>query len=297
MQTYSQQILAIALSFGMALLFMFLSLYLMRRHHKKVIWRQKQLITQSPDSVSLSENYPIHQERSAFLIKLLEDTFYGRFFTNLCIRAGLWSPAQIQRWVARKFEFASAGLILALLGIQLINLGLFSLILLSLIGFFLPDYLLFSKGQKRTQEIIKSLPETIDLLNMTVGAGLGFQAGLDRISKSEVGPLSDEFRRVLGEIRLGASRSQAFAAMSQRVNRPELWSFTNAISQVEKLGIPITNALRDQAKTMRVVRKEKAREIAQKLPVKILAPIMLLLLPSVLVIVLAPAILTIMNAI
>jgi tight adherence protein C len=84
--------------------------------------------------------------------------------------------------------------------------------------------------------------------------------------------------------------------MAERINRPEIWSFTNAISQVEKLGIPITSALKDQAKMIRAERREKAREIAQKLPVKILAPIMLLLLPSVLVIVLGPAIFTIMGS-
>jgi tight adherence protein C len=139
------------------------------------------------------------------------------------------------------------------------------------------------------------LPETIDLLNMTVSAGLGFQAGLDRISRNGNNPLSTEFRRVLAEVRLGDSRSHAFTLMAQRINRPEIWKFTNAITQVEKLGIPITSALKDQATTIRAERREKAREQAQKLPVKILAPIMVFLLPAVLTIVLAPAILSMLR--
>jgi tight adherence protein C len=179
---------------------------------------------------------------------------------------------------------------------QLVSTPTYLLVLLPILGFIGPDLLLFSRGKERGERIARALPETIDLLNMTVGAGLGFQAGLDRISRSEGNPLSDEFRRVLAEIRLGDSRTHAFSSMAERINRPEIWSFTNAISQVEKLGIPITSALKDQAKMIRAERREKAREIAQKLPVKILAPIMLLLLPSVLVIVLGPAIFTIMGS-
>lgn len=296
MQTFSQQVLAIALSLGVALFFISVISFLRLLRHKNVVTRQRDLITEFTSSgSSVEEN--LQKEGSTPIIKLLLRTPYGRFLSNLCIRSGIWNEIDIERWVARKFELSVGGLIIALLGIQIFDFNGIWLILLSSMGFFLPDYLIYSKGQKRTAEIIRTLPETIDLLNMTVGAGLGFQAGLDRISRSDFGPLSDEFRRVLGEVRLGASRTQAFAAMSQRINRPELRSFTNAISQVEKLGIPITSALQDQASAMRIERKEKAREIAQKLPVKILAPIMLLLLPSVLVIVLAPAVFTIMNSI
>ena len=212
------------------------------------------------------------------------------------MRSGNWSSQQISVWTARKFEWTIAGFILAVLGLQLFSMPRYFLVLLPLLGFFWPDYLLYNKGKARGERIARALPETIDLLNMTVGAGLGFQAGLDRISRSEENPLSDEFRRVLAEIRLGDSRTHAFTAMAERINRPEIWSFTNAISQVEKLGIPITSALKDQAKEIRAERREKAREIAQKLPVKILAPIMLLLLPSVLIIVLGPSIFTIIGS-
>jgi Flp pilus assembly protein TadB len=223
-------------------------------------------------------------------------TAYGKWFYSTCVRSGNWRNGQVSTWMARKLEWAIGGLILATLGLQLLSTPTYLLVMFAILGFFGPDLFLYNLGKKRSEKMARALPETIDLLNMTVGAGLGFQAGLDRISRSETNPLSDDFRRVLAEIRLGDSRAHAFNSMAERVNRPEIWSFTNAISRVEKLGIPITNALKDQAKLIRVERREKAREMAQKLPVKILAPIMLLLLPSVLIIVLGPAIFIIMGS-
>jgi tight adherence protein C len=202
----------------------------------------------------------------------------------------------VSKFVGRKFEISLAGLILALLLEELFSLSPIFIPIFMLIGFVLPDLLIRSAGERRAAEIARALPETIDLLNMTVGAGLGFQAGLDRIARTEGNPLSDEFRRVLAEIRLGDNRTRAFRAMAERINRSEIWNFTNAIAQVEKLGIPITKVLQDQAKTMRAERREKAREQAQKLPVKILAPIMIFLLPAVMVIVLAPAVFTMFKA-
>ena len=230
------------------------------------------------------------------LINAFLRTSYGRWFNRICLRSGKWDLRDVSSLVGRKFEFALAGFILAFLLFQISDSSSSLLILFPLVGFLAPDYQVYSAGEKRAMEIARALPETIDLLNMTVGAGLGFQAGLDRIARSQSNPLSDEFRRVLAEIRLGENRARAFTAMAERINRPEIWSFTNAIAQVEKLGIPITKALQDQAKTIRAERREKAREKAQKLPVKILAPIMVFLLPAVLVIVLAPAIFTMFRA-
>lgn len=192
-------------------------------------------------------------------------------------------------------ELGLAGVILAFLLLETSNTPIWILFLIPPIAFMTLDYSIYRQGLKRGELIARSLPETIDLLNMTVSAGLGFQAGIDRISRNGNNPLSDEFRRVLAEIRLGDSRSHAFTMMAERINRPEVWNFTNAISQVEKLGIPITSALRDQATTIRAERREKAREQAQKLPVKILAPIMVFLLPAVLTIVLAPAVLSMLR--
>lgn len=239
---------------------------------------------------------PLDNSARKGLINAFLLTSYGRWFNKVCLRSGKWDPKEVAVLVGRKLEFAIAGLIIALLFLQIFNSSPLLLLLFPIIGFMAPDYSVYSAGEKRAMEIARALPETIDLLNMTVGAGLGFQAGLDRIARAESNPLSDEFRRVLAEIRLGENRARAFTAMAERINRPEIWSFTNSIAQVEKLGIPITKALQDQAKSIRSERREKAREKAQKLPVKILAPIMIFLLPAVLVIVLAPAIFTMIKS-
>lgn len=239
---------------------------------------------------------PLDNSARKGLINAFLLTSYGRWFNKVCLRSGKWDPKEVAVLVGRKLEFAIAGLIVALLFLQIFNSSPLLLLLFPIIGFMAPDYSVYSAGEKRAMEIARALPETIDLLNMTVGAGLGFQAGLDRIARAESNPLSDEFRRVLAEIRLGENRARAFTAMAERINRPEIWSFTNSIAQVEKLGIPITKALQDQARSIRSERREKAREKAQKLPVKILAPIMIFLLPAVLVIVLAPAIFTMIKS-
>ena len=239
---------------------------------------------------------PLDNSARKGLINAFLLTSYGRWFNKVCLRSGKWDPKEVAVLVGRKLEFAIAGLIIALLFLQIFNSSPLLLLLFPIIGFMAPDYSVYSAGEKRAMEIARALPETIDLLNMTVGAGLGFQAGLDRIARAESNPLSDEFRRVLAEIRLGENRARAFTAMAERINRPEIWSFTNSIAQVEKLGIPITKALQDQARSIRSERREKAREKAQKLPVKILAPIMIFLLPAVLVIVLAPAIFTMIKS-
>ena len=232
--------------------------------------------------------------RSSLIDYFLESR-YGRWFNRMCLRAGIWNSPEIRQLVGRKFEIGIAGVILAVFLSQILTFPLWLLLLLPPLAFMTPDYSIYRKGIKRGEAIARSLPETIDLLNMTVSAGLGFQAGLDRIARNGNNPLSDEFRRVLAEVRFGDSRSHAFTMMAERINRPEIWNFTNAISQVEKLGIPITSALRDQAVTIRAERREKAREQAQKLPVKILAPIMIFLLPAVLTIVLAPAVLSMLK--
>lgn len=250
----------------------------------------------SPD-VQQSSQSEIAEEDSgrSKLVAYFLKSRYGLLLKQMCLRAGIWNSQQIRKIVGRKMELGLAGVILAFLLLETSNTPIWILLLIPPIAFMTLDYSIYRQGLKRGERIARSLPETIDLLNMTVSAGLGFQAGIDRISRNGNNPLSEEFRRVLAEIRLGDSRSHAFTMMAERINRPEVWNFTNAISQVEKLGIPITSALRDQATTIRAERREKAREQAQKLPVKILAPIMVFLLPAVLTIVLAPAVLSMLR--
>jgi Flp pilus assembly protein TadB len=290
--------LSAILSLEITALFMFTVSAIQQIRKRTAALRTKRLISIQSDSDTArniaprSSQTPVLEKLSRFLL----NTPYGKKYESKCLRAGIWQFDEIVKWSGRKFEVAMVGALLAIFSFQIIGSSIYLMPFFIILGFFLPDLVLTRKGAERSQEIVRNLPETIDLLNMTVEAGLGFQAGLERISRMKSNPLSDEFRRVLSEIRLGDSRTRAFASMAERINQKEIWSFTNAITQVEKLGIPITSALRNQATQLRSERRDKAKEIAQKLPVKILAPIMLLLLPSVLIIVLGPAIFTILQS-
>ena len=290
--------LSIALGLELTI-FIFLVISLFLSWRRAIVNKRTRHLLEVNSSISSELDSENSLSQPAFTNQIAErflKTTYGKWFERKCVRAGSWQSESVIKWAGRKIEISLSVALIAVAGFQLFNWSIYLLPVFAIAGFFLPDFLLIRKGDARSEEIVHNLPETIDLLNMTIEAGLGFQAGLERVSRMKSNPLSDEFRRVLTEIRLGDSRSRAFTSMAERINQKEVWGFTNAIAQVEKLGIPITNALRDQAIRMRAERKDKAREIAQKLPVKILAPIMLLLLPSVLIIVLGPAIYSIMQS-
>jgi tight adherence protein C len=131
---------------------------------------------------------------------------------------------------------------------------------------------------------------------MCVAAGIGFHSGMQRVAASQDNPLSQEFSRVLAEMKLGQSRSAALSALSERLQIESLEQFVNSILQVDRLGVPMTRVLEEQSKRLRNQRREKAREQAQKLPVKILAPTMIFMLPSLLIIVLGPAVISILRS-
>jgi tight adherence protein C len=157
-------------------------------------------------------------------------------------------------------------------------------------GFFLPDLLLYNSGLKRQQRLAVSLPEGLDLLTICVEAGLGFDAALVQVARNLNGPLAEELARVLQEMQIGKSRAEAMRAMAERSSVPELRAFVAALTQSAELGIPVANVLREQAKEMRVRRRQRAEEQAQKVPVKITFPLIGCLFPALFVIVLGAGI-------
>lgn len=161
-----------------------------------------------------------------------------------------------------------------------------------ILGFYLPDLLVYNAALHRTEEVLLTLPDALDLLDLCVESGLSLQAGLGRVSQHQTGPVADEFGRVLHEMQLGVSRADAFDAMARRTRQEDLQRFVSAILQADKLGIPIANVLKEQARDMRSRRQSRAREQAQKVPVKILAPLMLCLMPGLFIIILGPAIIS-----
>jgi tight adherence protein C len=163
-------------------------------------------------------------------------------------------------------------------------------------GFFLPDVLLYNSGLKRQQRLAVSLPEALDLLTICVEAGLGFDAALAQVARNLQGPLAAEFARVLQEMQIGKSRAEAMRALAERTSVPELRAFVSALTQSSELGIPVANVLREQAKEMRVRRRQRAEEQAQKIPVKITFPLIGCLLPALFVVVLGAGVIEIVHS-
>lgn len=155
-------------------------------------------------------------------------------------------------------------------------------------GYSIPNILLKNAGDKREELMRNALPDAIDLLTISVEAGLGFDAAVSRVAKNTEGPLAQEFARLLQEMQLGLGRSEAMRAMGDRTTLSDLRSFCLAMVQADSLGIPIARVLRIQAKEMRVKRRQRAEEKAQKVPVKILFPLIFFILPCLFIVIIGP---------
>lgn len=161
------------------------------------------------------------------------------------------------------------------------------------LAFFGPDWWLASVIGSRQHQIVRELPDMLDMLTISVEAGLGFDAALAKLVKNSRGPLAMEFGRALQEIQVGASRKEALRSMAERVDVPELSAFTAAIIQADIFGISVAQVLRTQSAEMRLRRRQRAEEQAQKLPVKMVLPLVLCLLPSTMLVVAGPAVIRI----
>ena len=157
------------------------------------------------------------------------------------------------------------------------------------LGFVLPNILLYNAGQKREALMQRALPDAMDLLTVSVEAGLGFDAAVMKVAKHTHGPLAEEFARLLQEMQLGVGRGEALRGLAERSTLQDLKSFSLAIVQADQLGVPIGRVLRVQSSEMRLKRRQRAEEKAQQVPVKIMIPLVLFIMPCLLIVVGGPA--------
>ena len=205
-------------------------------------------------------------------------------------RAGNPSPWTVDRLMGVKGMSLLLG---AALGILYLGVGLGGFLLavvLGAIGFLMPDLLLHNAGLRRQERTARDLADVLDILTVCVEAGQGFDAALLRVARTTDGPMSGEFARVLSEIQLGKTRAEAFSALGERMVLPEVKNFISAIVQADRLGIPIAKVLREQTSAMRVTRRQKGEEKAQKVTVKILFPLLLCIFPALFVVIIGPGI-------
>jgi tight adherence protein C len=178
--------------------------------------------------------------------------------------------------------------------------GLLGSILLAAVigvgGYFFPDLWLLQKVERRRKEIRLALPNALDLLTISVEAGLGFDAALVRVTEKYKNALSEEFTQVLNEIRLGRPRLEALDDMGRRVGVEELQSFIQALIQSEQLGVGIAKVLRIQSEEMRRKRRQRAEELAAQASLKMLFPMLIFIFPTIFIVLMGPAVLVVIHS-
>jgi tight adherence protein C len=173
--------------------------------------------------------------------------------------------------------------------------GLFFGLIGAGVGFIAPEYWLGKRIRKRSLEMVLQLPDALDLLTISVEAGLGFDAALAKVVEKMEGPLVMEFRQALAEVRMGRTRRDALRDISERADAQPISNFVGAIVQAEQLGVPIARVLQIQSQQLRVERRQRAEEQAAKAPVKMLFPMVGCIFPTIFIVILGPAVVTVVS--
>lgn len=213
--------------------------------------------------------------------------------SNKLLRAGLNRKVSPTGYLASKGLLALAGFIgaqiFASVGGALASKALLLGFVFALVGFMLPDTVLTMKTRSRKEVLRAELPDALDLLAVSVEAGLGFDGAVSKLTEHMDGPLADEFALALGEMRFGETRQKALTKMMKRVDTPEFSAFVRAIIQADQLGISLGRILRVQAADTRSRRQLAAEERAMKAPIKMLFPTVIFIFPAMFIVILGPA--------
>jgi len=241
---------------------------------------------------------PLASRLSGTVARVTSQSFSERTEKRLAL-AGHPGNLRVGDWLGIKAigSLVGAGIFFALFGLLgknlLAGVGLAGVGLL--MGYTLPEFWLGGRVRKRQHLIILQIPDALDLLTISVRAGLGFDGALGKVVEKLKGPLTDEFRRGLAEIRVGKSRREALRDIIPRTEVPALTNFIGAIIQAEQLGVSISKVLQVQSEQLRIERRQRAEEQAAKAPIKMLFPLVGCIFPSLFIVILGPAIILIMQ--
>ena len=244
---------------------------------------------------------PLAARLSGSVSRVTSSSFTERTEMRLA-RAGNPGDIRVADWLGVKasgaiigagiffFLFAVAGVLgfPFLIGVLLSLVG-------ALFGYTIPEFWLGGRVKKRQHAILLLIPDALDLLTISVRAGLGFDSALGKVVEKLPGPLSDEFRRALAEVRVGKQRREALRDIVARTEVPPLTNFIGAIIQAEQLGVSISKVLQVQSEQLRIERRQRAEEQAAKAPIKMLFPLVGCIFPSLFIVILGPAIILIVQ--
>ncbi|WP_087873941.1 type II secretion system F family protein [Arthrobacter globiformis] len=232
------------------------------------------------------------------LARRLTPTGYEAKLDRLLALAGRPSSMPLPRLLVAKPALA---LVMALLMLLMLSRnGTPQMILLAVfatgLAYFVPDLLIYSRGQDRQKKIQLELPNTLDQMLISVEAGLGFESAMARAGQNGKGPLAEELIRTLQDMQVGRSRRDSYLALADRSNVQDLRTFVRAVVQADAYGIAIAKVLKAQAREMRVKRRQRAEQKAMKLPVLVLFPLLLFIFPVIFIVILGPAVINIIEA-
>jgi tight adherence protein C len=241
---------------------------------------------------------PLANRLSGSVQRITSASFTTRTQRRLAM-AGNPGDLGVTEWLGFKAIFAFIGsgvlfLLTLLLGLPIIMTLALGILGLGF-GYIGPEFWLGRRVKSRQKAILRMIPDSLDLLTISVRAGLGFDAALAKVVEKVKGPLSDEFRRALAEVRVGKTRRDALRDIVPRTEVPPLTNFIGAIIQAEQLGVSISKVLQVQAEQLRIERRQRAEEMAAKAPIKMLFPLVGCIFPSLFIVILGPAVILIVQ--
>ncbi|MGM0366844.1 MAG: type II secretion system F family protein [Actinomycetota bacterium] len=236
--------------------------------------------------------------RIAGLVKRLSPANMAESTKHKLELAGIFEKVSVDMYLAIKLLFPIGFFFLALIILLFFSVsGLVVIMLLALIpiSYFFPDLYVRSKAGARQEEIKKALPNALDLLTISVEAGMGFDGALARVANNIKGSLGDELNKMLHEIQLGFSRKDAFRNLNRRTEVADLNTFIISMIQAETFGISVGKVLRVQASEMRTRRRQRAEEAGIKAPVKLVFPLIFCLFPALMTVIIGPAVIRVIG--